>query len=68
MDLRIALIGVVRRRFAAQVDAMLFPDLSLGVPVWALTDPEHDISDGKVLVARLELDAENEVTTMELFG
>lgn len=64
---RMALIGVVRRRFAVPVADLLFPDLSGGVPVWTLIDAENDVN-GKHLVSRIELDAETETTTMELFG
>lgn len=66
-DARIAMLGVVRRRFAVPVAEMIFPDLSGGVPVWTLTDAEHDV-DGPHLVARIEVDAETETTTMELYG
>lgn len=67
MDDRLSLIGVVRRRFAAGVADMLFPDLSGGVPVWTLIDEDNDVN-GPHLVARIEIDAETETTTMELFG
>jgi hypothetical protein len=67
LDARLALIGVVRRRFAAPVADVIFPDLSGGVPVWTLIDAENDVN-GKHLTARLEMDAESETTTMELFG
>lgn len=67
MDARIDLIGVVRRRFAVPVAELVFPDLSSGVPVWTLIDAENDVN-GKHLVARMEFDAEEEVTVMELFG
>lgn len=67
MDARLAVIGTARRRFAVPVAALIFPDLSGGVPVWTLIDAENDVN-GKHLTARLELDAETETTTMELFG
>lgn len=67
MDDRMAIVGVVRRRFAVPVAEMIFPDLSGGVPVWNLVDAENDVN-GKHLTARLELDAETEMTTMELTG
>lgn len=67
MDARMAIGGVVRRRFAVPVAEMIFPDLSGGVPVWMLIDAENDVN-GKHLTARLELDAETEMTTMELYG
>lgn len=67
MTARIGIIGVVRRRFMVAVAEMIFPDLSNGVPVWTLVDAEND-ANGPMLVARLQLDAEEEVTTMELFG
>lgn len=67
IDARFDLIGTVRRRFAVAVADMLWPDLSGGVPVWTLVDAEHDVS-AKHLTARLEIDAETETTTMELFG
>lgn len=68
MDDRIAIVGVIRRRFAVTVDGLVFPDLSGGVPVWRLADPEQDIAGDKVMTARIELDAENETTAMEMFG
>lgn len=64
---RMALIGVVRRRFAVTVAGMVFPDLSGGVPAWTLVDAENDVN-GKAIVARLQIDAEEEVTVMETFG
>lgn len=64
---RMSIIGTVRRRFAVPVADMLFPDLSGGVPVWTLVDAENDVN-GKSLVARLELDAEEETTALEQFG
>lgn len=67
MDARKAIVGVVRRRFAVPVAELVFPDLSGGVPAWTLIDSENDVN-GKQIVARLELDGEAEVTTMELFG
>ncbi|MBN8843250.1 MAG: hypothetical protein J0H88_08375 [Sphingomonadales bacterium] len=68
LDARRSLIGVAgRRRFAVQADAMIWPDLNAGVPVWMLIDAEHDVSS-KHLAARLQIDAEEETTTMELFG
>ena len=68
MDARIALTGVVRRRFASSVADMLWPDLSSGVPVWALVDGEQDLAGLKTLTARLTIDGEAETTTMEHFG
>lgn len=67
MDDRLSLIGVVRRRFAVAAAEMIFPDLSGGVPVWTLIDADNDVN-GKHLVARIEMDAETETTTMELYG
>lgn len=64
---RLAIIGVARRRFAVPLAALLFPDLSGGVPVWNLIDADNDVN-GKHLTARIEVDAEAETTTMELFG
>lgn len=67
MDARKGINAVIRRRFAVPVAELLFPDLSGGVPAWTLIDAENDVN-GKHIVARLELDGEAEVTTMELFG
>lgn len=67
VDARLDLIGVVRRRFAVPVAELIFPDLSSGVPVWTLIDAENDVN-GKHLLARMEFDAEEETTVMELFG
>lgn len=64
---RMGLIGTIRRRWAVGVDGMIWPDLTLGVPVWRLVDAEHDV-DGKCLTARLQIDAEEETTSLELFG
>lgn len=64
---RFAIVGVKRRRFSAAIADMVFPDLSGGVPVWTLIDVENDVN-GKALVARVQIDAEEETTTMELFG
>lgn len=67
MVARLAIIGVLRRRFAVTIMGMIWPDLSNGVPVWTLVDAEND-ANGKFLVARVQIDTEEEVTTMELFG
>ncbi len=67
MDARKGINAVIRRRFAVTVDGLVFPDLSSGVPVWTLIDAEND-ANGPFLVARIEFDTENEITTMELYG
>lgn len=64
---RAVLIGAVRRRFAVQVADMVLPNLSAGVPCWTLIDAEQGVN-GVFLLARLEIDFENETTGMELFG
>lgn len=68
---RRALIGVVRRRFTATVDDMLFIDGagSFGgiVPTHRLIDSEQGV-DAPMMVSRIEVDLEGEQTSLEYFG
>lgn len=70
-----ALIGVERRRFTVSADGLQWevldaihnPAPGKDFPTVRLIDPEQAI-DAPCLVARIELDLENETTTYELFG
>lgn len=64
---RRALIGMVRRRFAVTVDDMLFIDAAGMVPTHRLIDSEQGV-DAAVMVGRVEVDLENEQTSLEYFG
>jgi hypothetical protein len=67
IDARGALIGVERRRFAASVSDLLWIDPTTGVPSFSLADADQAI-DATMLVARIEIDLDAEITTPELFG
>lgn len=62
-----AIVGVFRRRWAASVDELVLPVLSAGVPCFTLVDAEQGVNSVH-LVARIEVDLEDEKTAMELFG
>lgn len=61
------LIGTERRRFGADVGALVWPDLSAGAPTVTLVDTEQGIN-AACLTARIELDLDAETTVFELFG
>jgi hypothetical protein len=67
VNARGVLIGVERRRFAAQIDGLAWLDPSTGVPTVTLIDAEQ-AANGPFLVSRIELDLEAERTSLELFG
>lgn len=60
-----ALLGTERRRFAAEVDGLVWPDLSGGVPTVQLIDPEQSVN-APGLVTQIELSLEDEVTRFEV--
>lgn len=64
---RFALIGAVRRRFAVAVQDVLAFDIAAGVPTHRLIDGEQAV-DMPVLLARIEIDDESEITSVEYFG
>lgn len=64
---RAALVGVVRRRFAVAIQDVLAFDVEAGVPTHQLVDPEQQLS-AAALLCRLEIDDENETTSLEHFG
>lgn len=64
---RQALIGVEARRFGAQVNDVLWPADGNVAEAWRLVDAELNV-DAKLLVARVEIDCEDEVTRLELVG
>ncbi|WP_380873591.1 hypothetical protein ACFB49_42490 [Sphingomonas sp. DBB INV C78] len=67
IDARGALIGVERRRFAALIDDLVWPDPTLGLPARTLVDSEQAVN-AAVLVSRVAVNLESEQTTEELFG
>ncbi|MDZ7894170.1 MAG: hypothetical protein U5M50_03930 [Sphingobium sp.] len=64
---RAALIGVVRRRFAVAVQDLMPFDIAAGVPTHRLIDGEQGV-DMAVLLSRIEIDEETEITSLEYFG
>ncbi len=62
-----ALIGTERRRFAVDVQELIWPDVESGVPTMHLVDGEQR-ADLDCLTARIELDLDAETTSLELFG
>lgn len=62
-----ALIGVERRRFIVRVEGLISFDPAAALPTVTLIDTEQ-AANGAFLVTRLELDLENEMTVLELFG
>ena len=66
-----ALFGVERRRFALPIDGLLSfsgtLDTSQKTPTVTLVDAEHD-ANGAFLTARIEIDLDAEMTSLETFG
>lgn len=67
INARGALIGTERRRFTATAGEVIWPTISTAVPTVQLVDVEQ-AADLSCLVARIEIDLENDTTTYELFG
>ncbi|MCW2412001.1 MULTISPECIES: hypothetical protein [unclassified Sphingobium] len=68
LDARAALIGQQgRRRFAVKIAAVLDISLDGGVPCYRLIDDEQQV-DATMVVGRIEIDLEDETSTVELFG
>lgn len=61
------LIGAERRRFAVDVQELIWPDVESGVPTIRLVDGEQG-ADLPCLTARIEIDLDAETTSLELFG
>jgi hypothetical protein len=66
-DARGALLGTERRRFAVPVEDLLWIDPTTGLPSYTLVDDDQQVN-AACLVARLELNLEDESTSLELFG
>lgn len=64
---RQALIGVEARRFGVRVEEIIWPSGGNVAEAWRLIDAELDVN-GKLLVSRIEIDCEDEVTRLELVG
>ena len=63
-----ALIGVDgRRRFSVTIEAEVWLDPTLGIPVVSLTDTEQAVATS-LIVTRIEVDLDAGKTTLELFG
>lgn len=62
-----ALIGTERRRFAVVVEEALGIDPSAGIPQARVIDGEQAL-DATMLAARIEVDLEQERTSLEVFG
>lgn len=67
INARGALIGAERGRHSVEVHDIVWPDLSAGMPQARLVDGELQLDRG-VLLARIEIDLEAEVTALETFG
>lgn len=67
LAVRAALTGTVRRRFKVQVQDLVVPSLSAGVPCFRLTDTEQAVN-AVHLTGRLEVNFEDEASAMELVG
>jgi len=67
LEMRSALIGAERRRFAVKIADLIWLDPTGGIPVVTLIDSEQGVS-GDFIVARYQVDLETEITTLELFG
>ncbi|GAA4221549.1 hypothetical protein GCM10022253_27840 [Sphingomonas endophytica] len=61
------LIGAERRRFAVDIEELVWPDVESGVPTVRLVDDEQR-ADLPCLTARIEIDLDAETTSLELFG
>lgn len=66
-DARGALIGVERRRFAVVAEEVLAIDPTAGVPQARVIDSEQAL-DATMLAARIEVDLEQDRTSLEVFG
>lgn len=62
-----ALIGTERRRFAVAVEEVLAIDPTTGLPQARVIDGEQAL-DATMLAARIEVDLEQERTSIEVFG
>ena len=63
---RAALIGATRRRFIVEVADIV--DVAAGtIPTHRVIDAEHGL-DASMLLARIEVDLEQDATQMEYFG
>ena len=67
LELKAALTGSFRRRFAVVIDGLLWIDPTAGIPTFTLTDPELGF-DGPVLVTRWRIDLNEERTELEVIG
>lgn len=67
VNARGAIIGTEARRFAVSADDLVWPTISTSVPVFKLVDAEQG-ANVVLFASRIELDLENEVTAIELFG
>lgn len=67
VDARGALLGTERRRFTVPVEDLLWIDPTSGLPTYTLVDSDQGVN-AACLVARLELNLEDESTSLELFG
>jgi hypothetical protein len=67
LDLKAALTGAFRRRFAVVIDEVVWIDPSVGMQTFHLVDAELGF-DGPVLVTRWRVDLERERTELEVLG
>lgn len=67
LTLKAALGGQFRRRFAVSLADELWIDPLSGVPTFHLVDAEHG-ADLDVLVTRIQVDMENETTSLGVLG
>lgn len=67
LELKAALTGTFRRRFAVVIDGLLWIDPATGVPSFDLVDEELGFA-GPVLVTRWRVDLNAERTELEVIG
>lgn len=67
LNMKAALSGTFRRRFVVSVADEVWIDPLAGIPTATLIDSESGFS-GPALVTRVEVDLENETTSLEVLG
>lgn len=67
LALKKSLIGQRRRRFAVEIAGEVWIDPLTAIPSYRLIDSELNV-DAPVMVCRIEVDMEEEVTRMEVLG
>jgi hypothetical protein len=60
-----ALVGTERRRFVVEAQALIWPDLTAGIPTVSLVDPDHSVN-APGITSQIEVDLEDEATRYEV--